>query len=114
MKIKVDMDQGGFLKEAKYSFHFHSIMEDYENSFKGLETLILKVEEDFFNSISLNSAKEWYVFDQKQSELTIIFSEQAFINKKGRELPSAESVFQNLKSKMKNAVVRYNTYTELS
>lgn len=101
-EIKID-PLAKIVSDAKYSFHFHTILQEYEGKFENLKTTINLSETPVVSSTLIKSRT--IVFSKDSTECTIDLPIDIYFDKKNKIIePSPGSVFQSIRGALDQAL----------
>lgn len=114
-ELKIDWSTEGFLKDASYSFHIHSVLEPYKDKFKGLENLKVELKERLHLNVDPYKDDKSIIFSNDNKSLTIRVYCSRYYNPKGKETGKEDpySVFTSLRFILDKAVNDFNSKIDL-
>src|SRR5688500_6614125 len=98
-----------FLKDAKYSVYFKSVLDDFTDKFGSAETISVSIGEEI-NPLKHTPQKDRIKFSEDRKNITIDFKVTRYFDKNGKleKEPKPDKVMSSLKSLLSKAAELFN------
>jgi len=108
-KIDYDNTNGGFLRDAKYSYGLFDFFKKYTDQFGDAESVSVTISEEIPYGAIVSFTKNPIIMSEDGKNVKIKFSASKFYKSNGKEIrkPTQEEVFTSLGYSMDNAVKVY-------
>lgn len=108
MAIETKYNHLGFMNDAAYTFHFYTIVQQYEEQFGRAENVTVEIGEISLAELQFKREK-WLNISDDGKEVTIKFTTHKYYDNKGKvtSTPSPNDVLRDLHNLMTRAVKLY-------